>query len=385
MSQKLSQERGSALLIVLALMTALSLMAIMSADRATVDIELAYNQLHSEQAFYVADAGIKHGLAILENDFTWRAGFVSEPIGDGFYVLIVTDSTTDSALVDTVVLRANAVVMGSVASIEAYIVPINSNPFKYAAFAEDSIAIRNSSCTDSYNSDSSYVASQLNNSGDIASNGNLFLKGSLTVNGDASTSGGSIIMDGLATVTGDTISSAPIQDINVPESEYTWAESVNNAPAGFTGTYTYDPSTDSLSLTGTQKLVLSGGVYFFSSIFLNNNASIEIAPGEDVTIYLTEGFKLKNVSSFNPGGSPSSLIIYAKGNATEIGNTTEFRGAFLGMNTDLKIDNNTNVYGAFMTKTMQIVNTACIHYDRKLSEFSRPQIEGYQVVAWREL
>ena len=100
---KLFQERGTAILIVMALIAMLTAVGIMSVDRATVDITLSFNQLSEEQAFYVAEAGLQHGFAELNRDFTWRAGIVTLPVGDGFYIVTVIDSTTDSTLADTVV------------------------------------------------------------------------------------------------------------------------------------------------------------------------------------------------------------------------------------------------------------------------------------------
>ena len=62
MTSRLTTERGAALFIVLALIMALSMIAIMSVNRATVDIELTYGQMNRERAFYVAEAGLEHGL-----------------------------------------------------------------------------------------------------------------------------------------------------------------------------------------------------------------------------------------------------------------------------------------------------------------------------------
>lgn len=387
MDSKLRNSRGSALLLSLMITIMLTMVVMMAVDRSTTDIEMSFNQLHEEQAFYIAAAGLKRAFKELDADTTWRTGYVDEGLGTGKYSVIVVDSATRPGLDDTILLISTGSVDEAHSNLQVTAVPKISQPFKYAAFGKDSVILRNTACTDSYNADSGYVASQLNESGDIGTGGHLLLRDAVTVNGDASTSSeGDIEILNTATVSGDTTSSAPQHDmVIVPESEYTWAESVNSAPAGFTGSYTYDPSTDELILSGSDTLVLSAGVYFFSSITTNNFSSLQIAPGEDVTIYLTDGIKLRNESSFNPEGSPSSLVIYAKGTGSEIGNSTEFRGAFLGPNTDLTIDNNPDVYGAFMVRSLELVNAACIHYDRNLSSFSRNEFVGYRQVAWREL
>ncbi|MCH9025132.1 MAG: hypothetical protein IH931_07340, partial [candidate division Zixibacteria bacterium] len=48
-----ANQKGSAILIVLALIAMLTGVGIMSVDRATTDIDLAYNQLQEDRAFYV--------------------------------------------------------------------------------------------------------------------------------------------------------------------------------------------------------------------------------------------------------------------------------------------------------------------------------------------
>jgi len=233
MSLKLSQETGSALLIVMALTIAITLIGMMSADRAAIDITMSYNHLNDDQAFYVADAGIKHGIAELENDVTWRAGFVSQSLGNGVYVVTVTDSTTDSTLVDTVVLRSDAVVMEAVSVIQAYITKAPPIPiFQYALFAGDSLKMDQNSCTDSYNADSgTYAATVDTLDGDIGSNGYIDLQGGSTVGGGASTHGDTIIIEGGSAVMGDTTSTADEFPMNlIPSSEFTWAEANSLAP-----------------------------------------------------------------------------------------------------------------------------------------------------------
>ena len=93
------------MIIVMALIIALSALAIIAVDRSTTDIELSFNQQHQEQAFYVAEAGAEHALIELYKDSDWRDGIAYKEIGTGFYVVQLKDSTTDSLLADTVVVQ----------------------------------------------------------------------------------------------------------------------------------------------------------------------------------------------------------------------------------------------------------------------------------------
>lgn len=389
MISRLRNNRGVALLITLALMAMLTLVAVIAVDRSITDVDLSFNQLHEEQAFYVAEAGLKRAYAELVNDLTWNAGFSNVSFGNGIYSVAVVDSSTNPALLDTIVLRSNSNVSDARATIEAWVVPIIEHPFRYAAFGDDSIIMKNTACTDSYNSDSgSYASTLLNDEGNIGSNGVIDLSNTVDVYGDAaSATEGGITFDGLATIYGDTTTTAPRQDMAmVSDSEFVWAESNNSAPAGFSGYFSYDPLTHALNLNNEyDTLVLSSGVYYFSTITVGNYASLQIAPGANVTIYMTDNLVLGQDASVNSGGSSSNMIVYSKGSELILGQHTEFHGAFWGPNTAVSIEQNTDVYGSLVGKSIKIANSACIHYDRSLSKYQRDSIGKPGIVAWREL
>lgn len=388
MCNKLVQKKGSTLLIVMALVALLTLIATMAADRATLDVELSYNQLNSEKAFYAADAGIKHAVVVLNDSVNWRTGFVNMSIGGALYSVAVVDSATIPALIDTVILRSTAAAFDAVANVEAKVIPAYDRPFQYAAFGDDSLIMKNTACTDSFNSDSgSYASTQLNEGGDIGSNGIIDLSNTTDVYGDASTAtDGGITLDGSAVITGDTTSTAPAQDMTIiPDSDFSWAQSNSMAPSGFSGNFLYDPTTYSLALNNTyDTLVLSSGVYYFSSISLSQDASLQIAPGAEVTIYMTGNLALGQNASVNPYGSTSSLQIYSTGTELNLGQHTEFHGAFWGPNTAISIEQNTDVYGSMIGESIFLANSACVHYDRSLSKITTSTVKGMEIIAWRE-
>ncbi|TET96097.1 MAG: hypothetical protein E3J26_01745 [Candidatus Zixiibacteriota bacterium] len=389
MISRLRNNRGVALLITLALMAMLTLVAVIAVDRSITDVDLSFNQLHEEQAFYVAEAGLKRAYAELVNDLTWNAGFSNVSFGNGIYSVAVVDSSTNPALLDTIVLRSNSNVSDARATIEAWVVPIIEHPFRYAAFGDDSVIMKNTACTDSYNSDSgSYASTLLNDEGDIGSNGAIDLSNTVDVYGDAvSATEGGITTDGLSMIYGDTTTTAPQQDMAiVSDSEFVWAESNNSAPAGFSGNFSYDPLTHALSLNNVyDTLVLSSGVYYFSTITLGNDASLQVAPGANVTIYMTDNLVLGQGGTVNTSGSAYNMIIYSKGSELILGQHTEFHGAFWGPNTAIIVEQNTNIYGSFVGKRIKIANSACIHYDRSLSKYQKDSIGKPGIVAWREL
>lgn len=389
MSKRLLQEHGSAILIVMALIAMLTAVGIMSVDRATVDITLSFNQLSEEKAFYVAEAGLQHGLAELNRDFTWRAGIVTLPVGDGFYIVTVIDSTIDSTLADTVILRSRAVVNDAAAAVEGFIVKSPPIPiFKYALFAGDSLRMDQASCTDSYNADSgTYAATVDSLGGDIGSNGFLDLQGGAVVGGDASTNGDTITYGGGATVLGTASSSADEFPMDlIPQSEYIWAEANSGAPSGFIGSgYTYNSITYDLTLGQGDELTLSSGVYFFNNVTLAQSSNLKIDSGAEVTIYMTGDFVAGQFSNVNANGNPSDLLIYSTGDYLTLDQSVEFRAAFYGPNTTFTISQNTSLYGSIVAGSVNLKLGSCIHYDRDLVEIERDQPNKVAMVAWRQI
>ena len=386
MKKILTNQKGTAILIALSLIAMLVAVGIMSVDRSTTDIELSFNQLHEEQSFYGAEAGIAEAMVEINKDFTWRGPIISQ-LGGSDYTVIVLDSIWDSTLADTVIIRSTANRDGAAVNIEVWIAPYYFQPFRYAAYGADSIIMRNSACTDSYNSDSgSYDSTLLLEMGNVGTNGKIIMANTADVYGDASTSGDSITLDGSATIHGVTSTSEDPMDFTmVDASDYAWAETNSIAPSGFSGSYFYDPTTDALSLGLDDTLVLSDGVYYFSSIFLNQGASLQIAPGANVQIYMTDNMTLGQYSSVNPGGSAADLTIFSQGSTLSIGQHTEFTAAFWGPTTNVYVEQNTSTYGSVIARSVRIANSACIHFDRSLLKFVTIEIERMDIVAWRQM
>ncbi|MCH9032802.1 MAG: hypothetical protein IIB00_11175, partial [candidate division Zixibacteria bacterium] len=344
-------------------------------------------ELHSQQAFYVAESGLMRAVAKLNDSALWRQGYNNEQLSNGFYTVIIHDSSTIAGLDDTVIAQSTGSQSGSAATVEGMIVPKYFQPFKYAAFGDDSLKLQNTACTDSYNSDSgTYDETQMFDSASIGSNGEITLQNSADVNGDAITS----LNDGITTdreenVLGDTSTTAEEFDMGyVSQEDFDWAEDNSYAPVGFSGSYNYAVGTKTLRLRNDDSLELQSGVYYFSSITLNEGGTITLAPGAKVTIYVVGDLTLNQHSSLNPGGSPGDFIIYSQGSTLNISQHTEFRAAFWGPETNILIENNTEVYGSFIGKSFTMENSACVHYDRSLVKIKGSDVLGMEMIAWKQ-
>lgn len=383
-----SGEQGGALLIALCILLVLTIAAIMAVDTAQTDIELSFNNLNSSQAFYVAEAGVNRALAQLNEDNDWNTGYVDMEFERGTYWVAIVDSFVDPTLFDTIIIQSTSHMEEAVANVWAWAVPEYEYPFQWAVFSDLDISLGNNTCTDSYNSDSgSYSETVDTLGGDIASNGTITLDQIADVSGDVSSAVDGGIDIGLnATVTGDTVSAVAEHVLDpIPQEDFDWAESMSLAPIGFTGDYSYDPIDKSLDVGANEKVVLSGGVYYFSSITLDNNAVLEVAEGEHVIIYMTDSLILNEASSLNAGHPPPSLAIFSSGGVYTLGQDTEISAAFYGPEAELLLENSCEVYGSILANQVDMENIACVHYDRALRDLRGGKTGEITMIAWREL
>ncbi len=377
-------ERGSVILIALMLIGMLTLVAVLAIENSNTDVELSYNQLHSDQAFYVAEAGAKQAYSMISADRTWNTGYTDESFGEGTFTVVVRDSFSDPALTDTVVVTSTGHVRLAQTTVEYTLVPDELHPFQYAMFAENQIDIKNSMETDSYNSDSgSYADTRMDLYGDLGSNGTIIVHNGADIGGDVQTSlaGGLSIMD-ISSVAGDTSSTAPEAHLDpIPESDYFWAETNNDNLGGISGTYSYDPATHALISDGT--MTLTDGVYYFSDITLRNSAQLLVAPGADVTIYVTGDIEMKNSASVNTTGDPGDLIIYSQGDIV-LKNSGDIKAVFYNPEGSADLRNSGEFYGSIVARDIIAHNSSLFHYDRQLGSITWPNAGEMSIAAWRE-
>ena len=383
-----ADNKGSALLITLVLMFLLTGALLMTVNETSTDVELSYNQMHEEQAFYVAEAGAQKALSILNDDNDWRDGFDHVTLGNGVYTVKILDSTYDPALADTIIAQSTGEQHGARATVELTIAPIYKRPFMYGMFGQSGIALDKGTCTDSYNSDSgSYSETVIDSMGDIGSNGTITSARDVTFGGGiTSATPGGITLGASNTVNGDTTTTADSVHLDVvPDEEYVWAEANSNAPGGLSGAgYTYNNGQKTIVLGSYSSLTLSSGVYYFSSIELGQGSEIKLEPGADVTIYVTGDVVLHQGSSVNLGGDPSDLMVFSKGANLQFDQDNQFYGAFYGPNAHIQYDQTTQVYGSLVGNTLKLDQGACFHFDRNLMNVKKGRTGEMVATAWGE-
>lgn len=387
-ARKLSTQHGSAILITLALIVMLSLVGSLALRRAGTDVDLAFNKVRSDQALQLAEAGLQLSIAKLSNDLTWRAGIANEHLGNGTFSVAVLDSSSGVILGDTLILRASAVAAGapqSVVVLETWMIPERQRIFMNTLFGGTSLRFEDNACTDSYNSDSGTYASTMDTiGGNAGSNGPAVMTGNTLVHGNLSTAlNGGITMSGGSIVVGDTTSTATPQILYpIPPSDIANAQANNTSPAGVSGDFIFK-SPDYLVVK--TDVTLQSGVYYFTGLEVKSNANLIIAPGAQVTIYLTGKLALSGAGTMNADGAPANLVINSTGTKVGFANNSEFRGALYAPNAKFLNQDNNQVYGAITAKEVHVKNGTCVHYDRALSNLKTGPIIAYSVGGWRQI
>ncbi len=91
MKINIKNNKGIALLLTLIVMMVLFIFGAAYLSSMISETGIARNQEKSEQAFFIAEAGLARAIRLLVDDNTWRTALLSENMSDGFYELEVID------------------------------------------------------------------------------------------------------------------------------------------------------------------------------------------------------------------------------------------------------------------------------------------------------
>jgi Tfp pilus assembly protein PilX len=96
---KITQNRGIALLLALFLMVIMSLIVVVFLDTVTIDRQITTNQVRAEQASFIAGAGIENAVYELRQDsgYSGTGGAIEFPLGSGnTYNVTISGATITS-------------------------------------------------------------------------------------------------------------------------------------------------------------------------------------------------------------------------------------------------------------------------------------------------
>ncbi|HYR83881.1 MAG TPA: LamG-like jellyroll fold domain-containing protein [Terriglobia bacterium] len=253
----------------------------------------------------------------------------------------------------------------------------------YAGYATSTacqaIALSDNASTDSFDSSrGSYADTKSDKRGDIAVNGNAALSERATVNG---------IVYSLNPAAGACKNGKPGISVS-GKAEATGGYRLLEAPVAFATPSAVTPGTSDLkvkndtplrpgkysdiNVDGRAKLILSPGTYDINSLKLTGGAKITVA-GEGQVILNIAGLdtdkplQLNGESTINPFGKPANFLLRYGGRAQiDLGGQVDSYAIIYAPNAPVRLGGKADWYGALVMKTLEIVGSGGLHYDRDL-------------------
>ncbi|MCX5706278.1 MAG: hypothetical protein NTW13_01175 [Candidatus Omnitrophica bacterium] len=413
-------KRGVALIISYMVIAVLTVLGAAFMLRSISEGRISNNYLQSNQALWLADAGIQKAVWELNKNScvgcsqcgtvtpcanctcSSASKCVSGTLGSfGDY-----DATIDSA--NTTITSIGSVPSRSVANKVTRSVKVTltgGSVFSYASFAQGSISISPNTLVDSYNSSlGDYGIGNTGSNGDIGTNssasGAITIGNNVSIYGDASTGPSGTITQGSNTqISGSTTNTnnVTLTPVVVPSNLTSLTNAGDLFPAHGTatsktlsaGNYKYSsvniPGNGTVTINGTVNLYLTGS----SSISTGNNVNIVVASGAKLTVYVDGKVDISNNAIVNNISKiPANFQIYSTYSGASgvlLDNNTEFYGAVYAPTTSVSVSNNVGVYGAIVGQTVNLANNSSVHYDEALRQVTGQGSSGYTISDWQEI
>jgi len=430
-TRRACRQDGMALVLVLLVIAALTLLAIAGTRSAQTELQMGSKELYGRQALSAAEAGINHAYSLIKNNLANRMTFAGActqcafdnelsgsgtggtlaSIGstatlgtqsyrfrvfgggatDGYYVQAVDnyDETTgaNNGALDRDT-RIYLVSRGHVGTAERVVTALvsGSSLFPYGIFSKTTITMSGGSIMDSFDSrDGAYNAATAGSGANIRANGQITLTGgSTTVKGDATTSLSTMTappapagVTGTETFNAPALTPAPVPACGPPYSSGT----------GITPASVYNSGTGALNIQGGNTGTLAGGTYCFSTITMGGGGILSVS--SSVNLYVTGEAKLSGGSISNTTLNASNLKLFSSYNApgdvngvTVSGGTQAYMAVY-APDTEVTLSGSTSsFYGSVIASGVIPQGGVKVHYDQSLAAVLGP---GATLSAWHEV
>jgi len=223
--------------------------------------------------------------------------------------------------------------------------------------------------------------------GDIASNGPITITGQSMVYGSANPGDG-YPFSGTPNVTGTygTLQ-APLTVDLIPDTVMTDALD-NNANStvhthviidGVDTEVPYPLTNNALSVPSGE-VCLSGGTYYFTSVNINGELSVE-GPS---SIYVVGDINIAGQGVVNTGTTPSDFLLYSTGSIITIAGQGAFYGAIYAPTATVTYSGQADFYGSIVCGFNADKGQAALHYDKALANVM-PSFVVNKVTSWQEI
>jgi len=270
--------------------------------------------------------------------------------------------------------------------------------------AMNSITMSGQASTDSYDSTNGLYNALLSDGtynigqeGDIASNGAITLGNNTVVNGDANP-GPDYPFTGTPPVSGSygTLQVPLVVDpIVFPDN----ISSINDnglivIPVTSPPTAIFTSGTNDLVLSGTTQIGLPAGTYYFTSITMSGQSTINVTGTTGPAIIYIDSaasasgggvdVNITGQGIINNTGAPGNLIIYYTGSAIRLAGQASFSGAIYAPSATVTMSGQADIYGSIVCGSNVDSGQAAIHYDKALVNVM-PDFVINKITSWQEI
>ncbi len=363
-------QRGMILIVTVMIVLILALLGSAILTISGTEHQIAKNDQEIVQALYVAEGGLQTAINQLNQGLLVPPATVTDSIGTiGEFTATVTNAPPPTGQQR---IEATGYVPSQAAprAVKQIAVVFQRPPkFDRPLFGGTGVTISDGTL-DSYDSAiGPYGGTNIASNGDVGSNGNITVKGTTAVvHGDA-TAGGVVSLQNGGTVTGTITNNATpptaIPDVACPSGGYT--KSV------FPG---YNSATGDLTVSGTLTLP-APGTYYFHTVKVQGGASLAVASGGHVDIYIGGQLTVSGGSMVNNSNLATNLTIWGCGtdttNWTFSSGGTQAYLAIYAPNHNFTLSGGGSVYGSiFVEGALSDTGGSQIHYDEALGRVDGP-------------
>jgi len=247
----------------------------------------------------------------------------------------------------------------------------------------DSVSMSGSGLVDSYDSVGGYPATK-GSLANVLSNGTVTLVGSSKVFGNVRSTRVGVSVSGTSQVNGNATAGTTVSVIpsgvvtgTITNNQLVPVMTVPSVTAcgppyspnsGITGSYSYNPATGDLSLSGNNIATLANGTYCFHNIALTNSAQLRV--NGLVVIKLTGTLTASGATGLtNTTSVPGNLRIissFTGSNGVTLSNGTNAFLVIYAPGTNVTVTGAAPLFGTVVGKTLTVSNSGMIHYDVQL-------------------
>jgi len=231
----------------------------------------------------------------------------------------------------------------------------------------DAVTVDGSITTDSYDSSEAYGDGNRRANGDVCSCRDIEANGNIEIRGDAMYGDGyDFIPSGSAYSVWGVIDD---HQCGVPsfDADFDGAAVDNdNDTIGTTqrGRDPFEGSPWDLHITGNDSLTLTGGTYYFTSVLIDGQGTVEVTG--PTTIYVTGPADFTGGGIFNTSAYPPDLVIYSSGSTVNLSGNSAFYGGVVAPDSDIILEGTSDCYGTLLGRTLDFDGDAVVHVDETL-------------------